>query len=241
MINRAAGSMPALYINEDYFMEYLLQDNIAILKLDDGKANVVGHQLLDDLNAALDRAESESAGAVILRGRDGMFSGGFDLGEFKKGMEQGQAMVKRGFELLVRLAGYPLPVVAACTGHCVAMGAFIVMACDSRVGTQGDFKLTLPETAIGMDLPPILIAITESRIVKEHLTRVALQAEVYNPEQAVAAGFLDEVVDADQLDARCAEIAQRLAQLPASQYAANKLRVRAKTLEAMSADLASMA
>ncbi|MFK8042760.1 crotonase/enoyl-CoA hydratase family protein [Congregibacter sp.] len=221
-------------------MDYSLENNIAVLTFDDGKANVVGHQFLDDMNAGLDRAQRDNAGAIIICGRDGMFSGGFDLGEFKKGVEQGQAMVKRGFELLIRLAGFPLPIVGACTGHCVAMGAFIIMACDSRVGTRGDFKVTLPETAIGMDLPPILMALTESRIVKQHLTRAALQSEVYNPEQAVTAGFLDEVVDAGQLRVRTMEIAQRLSQLPQTQYAANKLRVRANTLSAMADDLASM-
>ncbi|WP_439100620.1 crotonase/enoyl-CoA hydratase family protein [Congregibacter sp.] len=222
-------------------MEYSLQNDVVTLKFDDGKANVVGNPFLDDINAGLDQAEREGAGAVIIRGRDGMFSGGFDLGEFKKGMAEGRAMVKRGFELLVRLTGYPLPLVAACTGHCVAMGAFIVMASDTRVGARGDFKVTLPETAIGMDLPPILIALTESRIVKEHLTRAALQSELYTPEQAVAAGFFDEVVDAAQLDERTMAIALRLAKLPKTQYAANKLRVRAMTLEAMKTDLASMA
>ncbi|WOJ93613.1 crotonase/enoyl-CoA hydratase family protein [Congregibacter variabilis] len=221
-------------------MEYIQQDNVVMLHFDDGKANVVGHQFIDDMNTGLDRAERENAGAVIIRGRDGMFSAGFDLGEFKKGIEQGQAMVKRGFELLIRLTGYPLPLVTACTGHCVAMGAFVVMASDTRVATRGDFKVTLPETAISMDLPPILVALTASRIVKEHLTRVALQSEVYNPEQAVSAGFFDEVVDAEQLDSRCLELAKHLAQLPAAQYAANKLRVRDQTLKLMKDDLASM-
>lgn len=222
-------------------MQYGQQGNIVILHFDDGKANVVSNGFLDDINAGLDRAERENAGAVIIRGRDGMFSGGFDLGEFKKGIEQGQAMVKRGFALLIRLASFPLPVVAACTGHCVAMGAFIAMASDSRVGANGHFKITLPETAISMDLPPILIALTESRIVKEHLIRAALQSEVYNPEQAIAAGFLDEVVEPAELDKRCMEIAQHLANLPQAQYAANKLRVRAETLGKMQASLDSMA
>ena len=99
-------------------MNYQLKNNIAILPFDDGKANVVGHEYLDNINAGLDRAEAEKAGAVILRGREGLFSGGFDLAEFKKGNEEGLAMVKRGFELLIRLYSLPLPVVAACTRRC---------------------------------------------------------------------------------------------------------------------------
>lgn len=221
-------------------MEFIRQDKIVTLHFDDGKANVVGHQFLDEINAGLDRAEQEKASAVIIRGREGMFSGGFDLQEFKKGLEQGQAMAERGFELLIRLTSFPLPLIASCTGHCVAMGAFIVMACDSRIGTRGNFKVSLPETAIGMDLPPILIALISSRIVKEQLTRAALQSEVYDPEHAVTAGFFDEVVDADRLDNRCMEIAVRLSELPQHQYAANKLRLRAGTLQDMRDSLAGM-
>jgi enoyl-CoA hydratase len=218
-------------------MNYTLNENIVTLTMDDGKVNAVGHQFLDDINSGLDRAEAEKAAAVIIRGREGMFSAGFDLGEFKKGPEAGFAMVNRGFELLIRLYSFPLPIVAACTGHGIAMGAFIIMACDSRVGANGNFKMSLPETAIGMELPAILLELTASRISKRHMTRVALQSEVYNPEQAIDAGFTDEVVDPDQLDPRTMEVAQQLAKLPQAQYAANKLSVRAHTLQAMKVSL----
>ncbi|MFT7287955.1 MAG: enoyl-CoA hydratase [Halieaceae bacterium] len=214
-------------------MEYTLNDNIGTLTFDDGKANVVGHAFLDDINAGLSRAESDGAAALILRGRPGMFSGGFDLREFEKGREAGEAMVQRGFELLTRLYSFPLPLLAACTGHGVAMGAFIIMACDTRIGARGSFKLTLPETAIGMSLPPILIELTAARIAKHHLTRVALQSEVYTPDQAVVAGFLDEVVEAELLDERVMEAAKKLTALPKAQYAANKLSLRGHTLAAM--------
>jgi len=214
-------------------MNFEVHNNIATLTFDDGKANVVGHQFLDDINNGLDRAEGEELGAVIIRGREGMFSGGFDLGEFQKGPKEGLAMVNRGFDLLTRLYGFPMPTVAACTGHGIAMGAFIIMACDSRVGTAGPFKMSLPETAIGMALPPILVELATSRIVKQHMTRVILQSEVYSPEAALEAGFIDEVVDAGQLDARTMEIAEKLATLPREQYAANKLSLRALTLQRM--------
>lgn len=218
-------------------MEYTVNNNIVILTFDDGKANVVGPSFLEDINAGLDRAQEEKAGAVILRGREGMFSGGFDLKEFEKGMEEGLAMVQRGFELLVRLYSFPLPLVAASTGHGIAMGAFIIMACDWRIGSRGEFKMSLPETRIGMELPPILVELTASRISRQHLTRAALLSEVYAPEQAVDAGFIDEVVDSAELAARSTAVAEQLAQLPQGQFAANKLSVRAGTLQAMTDSL----
>ena len=222
-------------------MQYEVNNNIVTLSFDDGKANVVGQSFLDDINAGLDRAEKEGAGAVILRGREGIFSAGFDLGEFKKGPEQGMAMVHRGFELLIRLYSSPLPLVAACTGHGIAMGAFIIMACDMRIAIRGEFKMSLPETAIGMELPPILVELTASRISRQHMTRVALLSEVYNPEQAVLAGFIDEVVDPGELEARCMAVAEKLAQLPQAQFAANKLSIRAGTLQAMKDSLEKLA
>jgi enoyl-CoA hydratase len=215
-------------------MNYALQDNIAIVSMDDGKANAVGHNFLDAINSALDRAEEEKAGAVILRGREGMFSAGFDLGEFKKGPEATVAMVTKGMQLLIRLYGFPLPLVVACTGHGIAMGAFVILACDTRIGTRGNYKITLPETAIGMEVPPTMLELAASRIPPGFMTRAAIQSEVFDPDQAVPAGFLDEVVEAGELDKRAFSVAEKLAQLPAREYAANKLATRKKTLKVMS-------
>ncbi|TDG11667.1 crotonase/enoyl-CoA hydratase family protein [Seongchinamella unica] len=220
-------------------MKYEIDNNIATLTFDDGKANVVGVTFLEEINACLDRAEEEQVAAVILRGREGMFSAGFDLKEFEKGVEEGLSMVRQGFELLIRLYSFPLPLVAACTGHGIAMGAFMMMSCDMRIATRGDFKMSLPETRISMDLPPILLELTRSRISRRHMTRVALLSEVYNPEQAIDAGFVDEVVDASELTARSMAVAAELAQLPQQQFAANKLAIRGNSLQVMKDYLAN--
>ena len=214
-------------------MNYELRNEVAIVSLDDGKANVVGHSFIDELNEALNRAEQDSAGAVILRGREGIFSAGFDLGEFKKGAEAGMSMVSKGMQLLIRLYSFPLPLVVACTGHGIAMGAFIILACDKRIGVRGKFKITLPETAIGMELPAVMMELTASRISPQYITRVVIQSEVFDPDQALEIGFLDEVVEVGALDDKAMAIAKQLAQLPGVQYAANKLLARKKTLLAM--------
>jgi enoyl-CoA hydratase len=120
------------------------------------------------------------------------------------------------------------------------MGAFIIMACDTRIGTRGSFKITLPETAIGMELPPTMLELTVSRLSPQFITRAAVQSEVFDPDQAVTAGFLDEVVEASELDARALAIAEKLAQLPQKQYATNKLSARKKALAAMTEEFNQM-
>jgi len=214
-------------------MNYELRNNIAIVAIDDGKANAVGHAFLDSVNALLDRAEREQAGAVVLRGREGIFSGGFDLKEFTNSDDSGASMVNKGMQLLLRLYSFPLPLVVACTGHGIAMGAFIILACDTRIGVRGSFKITLPETALGMDVPGTMLELTSARILPPFITRAAVQAEVFDPDQALAAGFLDEVVDESEIGARAFAVAEKLSLLPQKAYTANKLATRKKTLAVM--------
>lgn len=219
-------------------MKTELKNGVMVITLDDGKANVVGHALLDDLFPALDQAEKD-AKAVLLVGRDGVFSAGFDLKELQKGPSESKALVSRGYELLYRLYGFPLPVVAACTGHGIGLGAFILLAADSRVGITGDSKISLPETAISMQLSPLLIEVATSRISKRHIIRSAVQSENYLPELAVDAGFLDEVVEAAELSERAFTIAEKLSLLPGEYYAKNKLAVRRASLALMAENLAA--
>ncbi|MEM9257245.1 MAG: crotonase/enoyl-CoA hydratase family protein [Pseudomonadota bacterium] len=221
-------------------MNYELQDSIAILRLDDGKANVVGPDFQKFVNECLDKAAADKAGAVILLGREGMFSAGFDLKEFQKGPQAGVQMVQGGLELAIRLYGLGMPVIAGCTGHGIAMGAFLLLACDSRIGAQGDYRITLPETAISMDIPTPLRTLSLARLNPRYATRSLIQAEVFNPDKAVEVGFLDEAVDAERVESRVFEVAATLAQLPGENYANNKRLARQHTLDAMQAELATM-
>lgn len=219
-------------------MKTELKNDVMVITLDDGKANVVGHQLLDELFPALDNAEKE-AKAVLLVGRQGIFSAGFDLKELQKGPSESKALVSRGYELLYRLYGFPLPLVSACTGHGIGLGAFILLASDSRIGQEGESKISLPETAISMQLSPLLNEVAISRISKRHIVRSAVQSENYLPEQAVDAGFLDEIVSPADLYHRAFEVASKLSLLPSEYYAKNKLGIRKKSLDLMAENLAA--
>jgi len=211
-------------------MNYTLEGDVAVLRFDDGKANAVGHGFIEAMNQGLDQAEKE-AKAVLIAGRPERFSAGFDLAEFKKGADATEALLKSGTQMFLRLYGHPQPVVAACTGHAIAAGGFLLLACDTRIGTLGDYKIGLNETAIGMGFPVFGHELANSRISRRHLTAVLLQAKLYDPEGAIDAGFLDEAVSADDLIQRGLDVATALGGLPASAYANNKRDMRAVSLE----------
>ncbi len=209
---------------------YRLEGAVAALRFDDGKANAISPIAVDALNTALDRAEKE-AGAVLLIGRPGRFSAGFDLSVMKAGAESVRSLVSSGAELLLRLYESPLPVVMACTGHALAMGAVLLLGADFRIGVAGDFKIGLNEVAIRMTLPLFAVEIARDRLSRRHIQRSVIQAEIYSPEGAVDAGYLDRIVPAERLVDEAVAEAERLAALPRGAFSETKRRVRAPGVE----------
>lgn len=218
-------------------LQYDSEGDVAILRLDDGKANALSPDLIAAVSDALRRAGDE-AGAVLLTGRAGRFSAGFDLSVMKTGAEAGRQMVTAGAELAVQIARHPTPVVAGCTGHALAMGAVLLCAVDHRIGTAGAFKVGFNEVAIGMTTPLFLLELARDRLSKRHLHRATVEAEIYGPDAAVDAGFLDSVVGPDELFPTALAHAQKLAQLPRGAYVNTRARVRGETLERIEATLA---
>ena len=169
--------------------------------MDDGKANAINFEMIAALNAALDKAEAD-AKAIVLAGREGRFSGGFDLNAFATlGADGVYKLLDAGAELLLRLYGGPLPLVAACTGHAIAMGTFILHACDTRVGASGAFKIGANEAVTGMQLPIFAMELARDRLNPTHMTRAMIQGFIYDPAGALEAGYLDMLTDLDKVEA----------------------------------------
>ena len=213
----------------DEIVRYRLEEKVATIEMDDGKANAISRSMLEVLGRALDRAEKEAA-AIVFTGRAGRFSGGFDLAAMRGGAEQALPLVAAGSELALRLYGFPLPVVIACTGHAIAMGAVLLLSGDTRLGADGEFKIGLNEVAIGLPLPPFALHLAEARLSKRHLVRAALQAEIYTPGEAADAGFLDRATSAAALAGEARAEAKRLLALDPSAFRATKLALRSETI-----------
>jgi len=211
-------------------VSYQLNDGVATITISNGKANALSHEVFEALNTALDRAEKDKA-VVILTGQPGIFSGGYDLKEMQKGPKEATALVTTGSTFTRRLAAFPLPVIGACSGHAIAKGAFILLSVDYRIGVQGGFKLGLNEVAIGMTMHHAGIEIARHRLAPAHFYRSVVNAEIYNPDGAIEAGFLDEAVEPDVLMARANEVAQQFRKLNMKAHAQTKQKTKAGYLE----------
>jgi len=175
------------------------EDDLSIITLDDGKANVFSPNMIQDVNECLDKVPTES-GALIITGREGMFSAGFDLKIISAGdMQATMDMSLSGFKLLSRLFSFPRPILAACSGHGIALGTFLLCCCDYRVGVKGDYMIGANEMRTNMVIPIPILELINYRVSPGHKYRAILGAEMYSIENGIDAGLIDEVVDPENL------------------------------------------
>lgn len=218
-------------------VRYELDGTTAIVAMDDGKANALSHAMIEALIAAVDRAEGE-AKAMVLTGRPEKFCAGFDLKVMMSGPDNAIALLSRGSELLMRLYGCQVPLVIACTGHALAGGALTVLTGDVRIGIAGAYRIGLNEVTIGLPVPVLAMELARDRLAPAALTNATLLAQIYDPDGALQAGYLDAVVEADALLPRAREVAARLGALGRHAFAATKSRLRGTTIAHIRATLA---
>jgi enoyl-CoA hydratase len=219
-------------------VSYQREESIAMITMDDGKVNALGPDMLAAINTALDRAEGEDAGAVVIAGNDRVFSGGFDLKVFKSGDVQASiGMLTAGFELSHRLLSFPKPVVAACTGHAIAMGSFLACSTDHRIAAPG-YTFVANEVAIGMVLPYPALEVMKLRLTRSAYQQAVGLAKIFLSDTALAGGWVDELVMGDMVLDRAREAAHGFATtLHAKAHHACKMRARQETLDAMRAGI----
>jgi enoyl-CoA hydratase len=191
-------------------VRYALEGDVAVLTFDDGKANAIGHEAAAALHDGLTRARGE-AGAVAIVGRPGRFSAGFDLSVMTSGTDNARDLLRVGAELAFEIYQSPVPVVLGVTGHALAMGAILLLAADTRIGAEGEFKLGLNEVAIGMPVPRFAVELARDRLTPPAFVPAVSHAQVFDPAGAVAAGYLDRVVPAEQVPGAAVEHATYLA------------------------------
>ena len=213
------------------------EGKISIITIDDGKANVFGVPMTSALSDALDEIDVKE-GAVVIEGRERIYSGGFDLNVIgSNDPDAGRKMTLGGVNVALKAMDFPRPIVAAVTGHAVAMGAIFNCGLDWRVGAKGPFKHGLNEIKDGLTLPIFAIELPRFRLNPNKYQEAAFQSKMYSPEEAIEAGFLDEVADPDKVRERAFQKAEELSVLPNPAYGISKKRDRARVKQYISETL----
>jgi enoyl-CoA hydratase len=207
-------------------VQYNLQDQVATIRIDDGKRNALSPEVLREIYGALDQAESDRAIAIVT-GREDVFSAGFDLHVMKRGGVNALRMLRAGYALTARVMAYPYPVIAACNGHSLAMGVFLMLSADYVLGSRGDFKIAANEVAIGLTMPRVAAATLRNRLTPAAFQRAVTVSQYFDVDTALAVGFFDELVDPDDLITRAETCASAFKALDARAHTASKRRIRA--------------
>jgi enoyl-CoA hydratase len=210
-------------------------DGVSTITMDDGRVNALTVPMLEALHGAVDAAE-EAGEIIVLTGRAETLSAGFDL---KTIAERTDEMLGLGARLAERLFSFPRPVIVACNGNAVAMGAFLLLSADLRIGAEGDFRIGLNEVAIGLTLPRFGVALASHRLNPGWRDRAVLGGALIGPDDAISAGFLDRVVPGNQLQVATDEAVAMMAGVNEYAHAQTKLRVRARALEELREALAT--
>jgi enoyl-CoA hydratase len=207
-------------------VNYSLQDGIATIQIDDGKRNALSPGVLREIYAAFDRAEADNA-IVIITGRDDVFSAGFDLKVMKRGGSEALKMLWLGYSLPARVLNYPRPVIAACNGHVLAMGVFLMLSADYVIGSRGDFRIAANEVAIGMKMPRIAAAMLRHRLEPAACQRAVTLAEYFDVDAAKTAGFFDDLVEPGELIVRAQAMAEHATSMDRRAHKLSKRGIRA--------------
>jgi enoyl-CoA hydratase len=218
-------------MSEKDFLTIARTDGVTTLTMDDGKANVMSVRMLQALHSAFEQAQGD---IVVIVGRPGLFSGGFDLAVFQRDPRELVTMLSEGARLTERVLSHPRPVLAVCTGHAIAMGAFLLLSADWRLGVDDASRvIQANEVQNAMTLPRFAIEVCRQRLTPAALVRTALLSEPHAPHQALRAGFLDEIAAPDQLMQAAHARIERLRKLDTQAFTATQQRLRAPLLSTL--------
>ena len=207
-------------------VSYDLRDGVATILMDDGKRNALSPEALQQLDAAFDDARADQA-IVILTGREAVFSAGFDLRVMKRGGIDALRMLRSGYSMTAKIMAHPRPVIAACNGHVMAMGVFLMLAADYTLGSRGDFRIAANEVALGLTMPRVAAAMLRHRLTPAAFQRAVTLSENVDIDAARSAGFFDEVVEPTDLLRRANALASEFKDLDPPAHARTKRRIRA--------------
>ncbi len=206
---------------------------VTIMRLVRGKGNALNLDLLNAADEALAKIEASPARAAVITGQGSVFGAGVDLAELLAG---GASYLRQFIPTMLgvfeRLATFPKPLVAAVNGHAIAGGAILMLACDQRILARGKARIGLTEVLVGVQFPAWALEIARFATPPQHFSELICTGRTYLPDDALARGLVDELVDPDRLLDRSIEVAQEMGAILPATFATTKLAVRRPMIEA---------
>lgn len=207
------------------------------------KLNAMTYELVDQLEAAIDRAEADDeVRVVVVRGAGRAFCAGYDLeqeaAKLAPTITEWHEALARDVAVTMRLWGLSKPTIAAVHGWCLAGGMEVAMACDLMICTD-DARFGEPEVRYGSGPVTLLMPF----LLGERRTReLLLTGDTIDAATALDWGLANRVVPADRLEDEVAEWVARIAPTPLrvlqlTKQALNRAQKAAGLLEAVEANL----
>lgn len=210
------------------------RDRIQLLRLDHGP-NALDDELLSGLDETLASLERDGAPAIVLASaHPTVFCPGLDLKKLD-GCLRGEVgeLMRRFNALLCRIASYPGPTVAALTGHAIAGGCLLALACDRRVMTRARARIGLSEINLGIPVPAGAVAMLLALYPTRSVEQMVLEGDGFGGERALELGLVERVADSDGVVDEAIRVALHLASRPAAAYAAAKRFLRQGVIRSM--------
>lgn len=226
------------------FVTVTHKNNIATVWLERGKVNAINEEVVDELRDAFQSLENdEETSAIIFTGVGNFFSFGFDIPElYDLTPDDFRSFVVKFTSLYTYLFLFPKPVIAALNGHAVAGGCMLSNACDYRIVAEGKAKTSLNELAFGSTVFAGSVAILRAVAGQVNAERVLITGYLFDNEQSLKHGLVNEVIAADELMVRARRKAEKYGVMHGPSYASIKRLLRQpivdsyKNLEAASID-----
>jgi enoyl-CoA hydratase/carnithine racemase len=178
------------------------RDSIGHIVLDRPPANSYDKNFMEELEASIEEAGRDDAvKAILLRSAsEKFFSAGADVSVFaRSGLDEQNAFVVCANEAMAKFESTPKVVVAAINGHCLGGGLEMALCCDFRIAAEGSYRIGLPEVTLGL-LPGTGGTQRLPRLIgRQKALDLMLTGRTLTPQDALAAGIVDEVVPAGEV------------------------------------------
>jgi enoyl-CoA hydratase len=211
---------------------------IAVLRMAHGKVSALDLEFCDALVASINAIARGSQRAMVITGTGTTFSAGVDLLRI---LREGSDYLKRFLPALERffrtLLTFPKPATAAVNGHAIAGGCIIAAACDHRVMSAGQARIGVAELAVGVPFPMLPFEIVGARVDRTRFRELVYSGRLVEPAEALGVGFVDEVVQAEELLPRAHAVAERLAAVPPKTFELTKRTFTAPLLARVQASI----